>query len=234
MVNYQNGKIYQLVCNDTGLVYIGSTTQSLAKRKGQHVHDYKKYKRGDKCSKLSAFAVLEHGNFDIYLIENCACNSKEELLKREGEWIRKTDCVNRRIEGRTPREYYQDNRELVLAKQKDYYQDNRELVLAKQKDYYQENRQRIQDYYQENRQRIQDYHQDYYQENRQRIRDKQKDYYQENRERINQKFTCSCGSVINKRCKWSHLKSKKHQTFEKQMSESNTQQQGEKNEKRDF
>ena len=27
MVNYENGKIYKIVCNETGSIYIGSTAQ---------------------------------------------------------------------------------------------------------------------------------------------------------------------------------------------------------------
>jgi predicted GIY-YIG superfamily endonuclease len=37
MPNYQNSKIYKIRCNTTGLVYIGSTTQSLKQRLDQHI-----------------------------------------------------------------------------------------------------------------------------------------------------------------------------------------------------
>ena len=39
MPNYQNGKIYKITSGD--LIYIGSTTQSLAKRWGDHNKDLK-------------------------------------------------------------------------------------------------------------------------------------------------------------------------------------------------
>ena len=43
MVDYGNGKVYKIVCNNTGKVYIGSTTQPLSKRLVAHRLDYKKY-----------------------------------------------------------------------------------------------------------------------------------------------------------------------------------------------
>ena len=43
MVNYEKGKIYKIVCNTTGEIYIGSTTkQTLAQRLSQHVSQYKR------------------------------------------------------------------------------------------------------------------------------------------------------------------------------------------------
>ena len=36
MPNYQNGKIYKLVCDDPEKIYIGSTTQRLSARLSSH------------------------------------------------------------------------------------------------------------------------------------------------------------------------------------------------------
>mmetsp|Transcript_32665 Transcript_32665/g.38319 ORF Transcript_32665/g.38319 Transcript_32665/m.38319 type:complete len:103 (+) Transcript_32665:95-403(+) len=41
MVNYKNGKIYKIVCNETNEIYIGSTTQTLTDRLCQHVSKFK-------------------------------------------------------------------------------------------------------------------------------------------------------------------------------------------------
>ncbi len=42
MPNYKNGKIYSVRCyNDDTLIYIGSTTQSLSKRWGDHKDSFK-------------------------------------------------------------------------------------------------------------------------------------------------------------------------------------------------
>ena len=43
MPDYQQGKIYKIVCNTTGLLYIGSTTQKfLSSRLSGHMRNYKK------------------------------------------------------------------------------------------------------------------------------------------------------------------------------------------------
>ena len=46
MPDYSKGKIYRIVCNTTGKVYIGSTSQDyLSQRLRKHVEEYKKTKR---------------------------------------------------------------------------------------------------------------------------------------------------------------------------------------------
>lgn len=92
MVNYQLGKIYKIV--GSGLVYIGSTCEpTLARRLAGHVKDYKGYLKG--YSKyVSSFKILEHGNYEIVLIENCPCNNKDELHQKEAYFKQTTECVN--------------------------------------------------------------------------------------------------------------------------------------------
>ena len=42
MIDYSKGKIYKIVCNNTGLIYIGSTCEpTLARRLAKHVGNYK-------------------------------------------------------------------------------------------------------------------------------------------------------------------------------------------------
>ena len=129
MVNYQLGKIYKLVCNDTGMTYFGSTAQStLAKRLGHHRESYKMYKKG-MYANCSAFKILENGNYDMILVEDYPCERKEQLIARERWYIENNECCNKDIPGRTQKEWYQDNKEKVIKKSKDYYQENKEKVL---------------------------------------------------------------------------------------------------------
>ena len=71
MVNYQNGKIYKIINESNDIVYIGSTTQPLSHRYTKHKH--------------------KAPNHKIILIENYACNSKEELCMKEQEFIEQYD-----------------------------------------------------------------------------------------------------------------------------------------------
>ena len=45
MVNYQNGKIYKIVCDITDFVCVGSTCQSLNKRWNEHISTARKTKQ---------------------------------------------------------------------------------------------------------------------------------------------------------------------------------------------
>ena len=88
-------------------------------------------------------AFREHGveNFFIELIEQCPCNDKGELTKTEGSYIRTLKpSLNMRIEGRTYKERYGDNRDIILQKVKEYAENNREKVLQNKRDYYQRNK----------------------------------------------------------------------------------------------
>ena len=131
MPNYQDGKIYKIYNTINDDIYIGSTTQKLCERMRNHRNDHK--------SKLHFNfpiykAFREHGveNFFIELIEKCPCNDKDELMKTEGNYIRTLkSSLNARIAGRTDKEYYGDNRDILLQKQREYNENNREKTLQK-------------------------------------------------------------------------------------------------------
>jgi len=44
MVKYENSKIYKIVCNNTGMIYVGATTKKLlSQRLTAHVADYRSF-----------------------------------------------------------------------------------------------------------------------------------------------------------------------------------------------
>ena len=94
MPNYQNGKIYKIVCNITGLVYIGSTTEKLSERLWGHVYDYNSYLDGKRRC-ITSSKVLEGNNFQIELLEDYPCDTKIELHVSERYYTQKIDCVNK-------------------------------------------------------------------------------------------------------------------------------------------
>ena len=93
MVNYQNSKIYKLIDNTNGDVYIGSTTQTLSRRLDGHRGHYKHYlnKTGRKCL---SFKIIKNNDYKIILICNCPCNNIEELHKIEQKYIDEYECIN--------------------------------------------------------------------------------------------------------------------------------------------
>ena len=135
-MDYKNGKIYMLepTCEyDEGDVYYGHTTSTLVKRLSHH-------KTSSNTTK-SKYLIEKYGrdNIKIVLIELCPCSCKDELKAVEGKYQRENKCVNTRIEGRTRKEYNQDNRDKIRG----YYQDNRDKILEKQKEYRQDNSEKI-------------------------------------------------------------------------------------------
>jgi len=103
MLDYKNGKIYKIVCYDTGEIYIGSTVQDLEVRLKGH-----RGKTGNRCCSKQ---IIDRGNYYIELIETYPCNSHFELRRKEGEYQKSIECINHYIAGRTDKEWIEDNKE---------------------------------------------------------------------------------------------------------------------------
>lgn len=126
MVNYNNGKIYKIISNQTDKIYIGSTTKFyLSSRFATHTCHYNSWKN-DKKIFLSAFHILKYKDAKIILIENYPCNNKNELNAREQYWIEQNNniCINKRkaFTGLNKQEYkklwYENNHDAVLENDK--------------------------------------------------------------------------------------------------------------------
>ena len=130
MPNYKDGKIYKIVCNLTDECYIGSTTEpTLARRLSGHVGSYKSWKAG-KSKKVRNYDIIDRGDYKIYLIESYPCNSKDELISREGEIIRQNrmscECINYVTPGRTKKQWNEENIEKLRRQGKEYTEINKE------------------------------------------------------------------------------------------------------------
>lgn len=77
MVNYQIGKIYEIVDLDSYKCNVGSTGEpSLARRLAKHVSDYKQYLKR-KGGNISSYTILQLDDYGIVLLENYPCSSKD-------------------------------------------------------------------------------------------------------------------------------------------------------------
>ena len=120
MVNYQNGKIYKIINNETNdTIYIGSTTQSLSQRYTRHNHKAPHHK--------------------IILIENYACNSKEELCKKEQEIIEQFDNLLNKQKAYISEDKKKDQYKI-------YRNNNKDKVLIWKQNYRNKNKQKINNY----------------------------------------------------------------------------------------
>ena len=215
MPNYQNSKIYKLVSPHTDEIYIGSTTQKLCQRLSGHSRSFRKK---NKCTSVK---LLELGKVKIVLIEDFPCDRKEELLKRERYYIENFDCVNKYIPGRTKKEYYEDNKELISEKAKVYREENKEIITQKVKVYREKNKEIISQqrkgFYENNKEKMREKAKEYRGKNKEIISQREKEYRGKNKEIISQrkkvKYTCDCGSIISRAEKARHEKTIKHQNY---------------------
>ena len=143
MPNYQNGKIYKIVCNSTGRIYIGSTYYTLKERLKKHELDYERYVIG-KMGYTRSFDILKDKNYTIELIKDFPCNSRKELEREEGQQqLTAMDdenivCINKNIMGRTREEYVEYYKEYY----KEYQENNREQLKEYHKEWYQKNKEK--------------------------------------------------------------------------------------------
>jgi hypothetical protein len=93
--DYSQGKIYKIVCNKTGLVYIGSTCKTLDERLKQHEYDAKRYLDKKSNKFVSSIYIIISNDYKMELIENYSCNHKKELETKEYYYITNLEgCVN--------------------------------------------------------------------------------------------------------------------------------------------
>lgn len=188
MPDYSKSKIYSIrFLNDDNHIYIGSTTQPLSVRFGGHkimISTLYKY-----------IQDIYNGDWSkcyIELYEEFKCENKEQLNKREGEVIRdfmknnEFEVLNKRIEGRTFKEYLIENKE----KLEEYRQNNKEKIKKYRKNTYEKNKEKYKEYYEKNKEKNKEYNKEYRQNNKEKLksykRDRQKETErkQEYRQRI--------------------------------------------------
>lgn len=140
MPDYSKSKIYVIRSPNTESVYIGSTTRPLYERFSKHKASKKLCQaQQGKYNYVSSFDILEAGDAYIELLCDFPCERREQLNRREGQYIRAThNCVNRCVAGRSGAEYYQENK----AQKMRYYQQHKKAKSAYNKRHYQQNLQK--------------------------------------------------------------------------------------------
>ena len=171
---YANGKIYKITDIGYNKCYIGSTVQPLCKRMEGHRTNFKQFMMGKTLFTTSFGLFEEYGieNCKIELIEEFPCDTKEQLLKQEGYYIRHTECVNKTVPDRTKKE------------------SNQEYYLLKRAKLIEQNRQ----HYEKNKAEIAEHNKQYREKRKEEIAEQQKQYYEKTHqtqlERQKEKITC--------------------------------------------
>ena len=155
-MDYKNGKIYKITDIGYNKMYIGSTTQPLHKRFYEHKINYKNWKDG-KYKKTTSFNLFDEfgiENCKIELIEECPCENREQLHKKEGEHIKNNVCVNKLIAGRTRQETNKAYTDANKDKIKEYHELNKDKI----KEYRELNKDKIIKYREINKDKIKQYY----------------------------------------------------------------------------
>jgi hypothetical protein len=211
MPDYLQSKVYKITGG--GLVYIGSTTQTLAQRLSDHRSSLKAYNSGKRQHLITSFQILNLPDCCITLVEDVKCERKEQLLARERYWIENTTCVNRMVPLRTKAEYRMDNSEENKNRCKAYYEGHKVERLEAEKLRYQANKavilERVKQYSQNNKAIIQERAKNY----RVRIKDVLKERKKVSYEKNKKKIECECGVIHLNASRTKHLKSAGHLAF---------------------
>jgi len=154
MRDFSDSKIYELRSPSHPEIkpYVGSTTETLTRRIYMHNYNYKEFQNG-KYHYVSSFEVVKFGDAVITLLEAYSCNTKEELLKKEQEWIDKTDCINIQNAVADPnyeKEYNRTHPEVVSKKNKKFYYANKDLCAEYHKDFLEKNPNYFKEYKEKN------------------------------------------------------------------------------------
>jgi hypothetical protein len=201
MVNYQNGKIYKIVSNETDMIYIGSTCKLLCQRLAQHRSTYKAYQSG-KYRFVTSFKLLEIGECKIILLEKFPCNSREELNARERFYIENNECVNKVVPMRTRIEYNKDNRENILLQKNQKHMCNcGGKYTSTHKSHHVKTKSHME--------YIESLNQTVEIKIEQQIIEKQDDVMID-RPQMNDLYMCSCGALCSLNSRFWHLKTRRH------------------------
>ena len=132
---YLKGKIYKIVDNTNNNIYIGSTCEpTLAHRLAKHIQKYKRFLANKNIYGYTrSLDILKNNNYDIVLIENFPCSSKDELHKRERYFIETIPCINLTIPTRTTKEYRIANKEKIKIFKQEKYKINKDKIKEKVK-----------------------------------------------------------------------------------------------------
>jgi hypothetical protein len=178
MSRYNKGKIFIIHNTKNELKYIGSTCQSLSQRMASHRSDGKSSVKTTKLYQAMKEIGIEH--FYIELLEDCPCENKEQLERREGQIQRQHNTINcgynHVVAGRTLSQYRQDNKVKINKYMETYREEVKGELKEKTKQYYHTNkevcRKRYDEWYEEHKEEKKEYNKDYWQQNKAQLKEK--------------------------------------------------------------
>ena len=206
-IDYSKTIIYKLVNNedyDNANIYIGSTTD-FVKRKYSHKISCNNEK--DKAYNHKKYQYIRDNGgwncFNMNEIEKYPCNDGNEARAREEYWRSHFNaqlnmtrpCITEQQRKQYRKEYYENNKNIILEKCKVYIENNKDKISKRHKDYYQNNKEKILEQNKGNNEN-----------NKDEIAKKRKE-----------KITCECGCIVTIYHLARHRKTQKHLLLTKQI-----------------
>jgi thiol:disulfide interchange protein len=116
-------KIYEIVCNETGEKYIGSTAKNNIKRR---LNEHKHTSNGCVSKR-----IIDRGNYSMKVIETITVETRDEILWRERFHIENNICINKRLPIHSEEEIKNSIKEYKLK----FREEHHEEILKQEKEY---------------------------------------------------------------------------------------------------
>jgi hypothetical protein len=145
----KTGKIYKIIHNQSNIVYVGSTYNTLRDRWYKHKSNYNNYLK-EKSGEIAIYPYFKNygiENFKIILIKEYKVIDRKHLSVYETLWIKKLNTINKnspfRIKKIWRKQYHQLHKEENNKKSKKYCENNPEKIKESQKLYRENNPEKI-------------------------------------------------------------------------------------------
>ena len=146
-IRYENAVIYMIKhkTDDIKEFYIGSS-KDFKERCGTHKRSCNN--QNSKNYNLKVYKYMrENGGWNewtIVKLYDYPCKNRNELELEEQRAVKEyKSTLNTQVPCRTPKEYYEDNKEKKIQQGKEYRKDNKEKIKQKDKERYEANKEEI-------------------------------------------------------------------------------------------
>ena len=234
-MDFSHTIIYKICCKDINIkdIYVGHTT-NFTQRKNKH----KNLLNDETCKRKVYECIRANGGWDnwsMIQIEEYECTNKREAEMRERYWIEtlqaSLNCnIPYTIYTENPAKYkkdwYEENKVVILDKLKERYEKNKEEKLEYQKEYASNNKEQIKsyqdDYREKNKEKLAAQKKEYRENHKEESAKAQKEWREANKEKLKEKklqiINCECGNQFTFGNKHRHLQSKIHIAYQNQLN----------------
>ena len=201
-MDYSNTHFYRIVCKNLEIknCYIGHTL-NFTKRRTCHKCICNKESSKYYNQYLYKF-IRENGgweNWQMVLIDSHNFNNREDVLKKEREYIENYNAtlnqyppiISKEEKKARVDKYQEDNKDYLIQQKKVYCDINKDAISERRKKYYNEHEERLNEinrnYHKQNKEKYDKTRQLYYNKNKDQLLEQKQEYYRKNRENILEK-----------------------------------------------